>query len=82
MEWSTMLRLLWVSGFVFGAGTARRGLLPAQYRVRPAGSLPVRMQPLVGRSGEFRPAPVAAGRRLSAQAITASLLAASVCLAT
>ena len=83
MEWSTLLRLLWVFGFVFGAGMARRGLLPAQFRVRPAGSLPVRMQPLVGKSGESRTAPVAAGRRLSAQALaTASLLAASVFLPT
>jgi hypothetical protein len=41
------------------------------------------MQPLVGKSGESRTAPVAAGRRLSAQALaTASLLAASVFLAT
>ena len=54
MEWSTLLRLLWVFGFVFGAGMARRGLLPAQFRVHPAGPLPVRMQPLVGKS-ESRP---------------------------
>ena len=78
-----LLRLLWVFGLVFGAGMARRGLLPTQFRVRPVGSLPTGMQPLVGKSGEFRPAPAAAGHRLSAQALaTASVLAAFVCLAT
>jgi len=78
-----LLRLLWVFGLVFGAGMARRGLLPTQFRVRPVGSLPAGMQPLVGTSGEFRPAPAAAGHRLSAQALaTASVLAAFVCLAT
>lgn len=64
-------------------GMARRGLLPTQFRVRPVGSLPVGMQPLVGKSGEFRPVPAAAGHRVSAQALaTASILAAFVCLAT
>jgi hypothetical protein len=78
-----LLRLLWVFGLVFGAGMARRGLLPTQFRVRPVGSLPAGMQPLVGKRGEFRPAPAAAGHRLSAQALaTASVLAAFVCLAT
>jgi hypothetical protein len=78
-----LLRLLCVFGLVLGAGMARRGRLPPQFRVRPVGSLPAGMQPLVGKSGEFRPAPAAAVHRVSAQALaTASLLAAFVCLAT
>ena len=77
------VRLLWVFGLVFGAGMARRGLLPTQFRVRPVGSLSAGMQPLVGKSGECRPVPAAAGHRVSAHALaTASLLAAFVCLAT
>ena len=78
-----LLRLLCVFGLVLGAGMARRGRLPPQFRVRPVGSLPAGLQPLVGKSGEFRPAPAAAVHRVSAQALaTASLLAAFVCLAT
>ena len=78
-----LLRLLCVFGLVLGAGMARRGRLPPQFRVRPVGSLPAGLQPLVGKSGEFRPAPAAAGHRVSAQALAAaSLLAAFVCLAT